>query len=151
MDEDQLFLLPTRPPRFDERDLTRKRPRVAKYRLEVSEVEAIFTSEDQVDRDDIGSEEEETEYDREVSRLHRREDLRKIHTYRDGILGSRGAYILIPGDGRGFVWRVCDRTPSFDIPQLLAALRLVDFQASVRSICVLGEAAFRRRPCGSSW
>ena len=45
MDEDQLFLLPTRPPRFDERDLTRKRPRVAKYRLEVSEVEAIFTSE----------------------------------------------------------------------------------------------------------
>jgi hypothetical protein len=67
----------------------------------VSEVEAILTSEDQADRDDIGSEEEETEYDREVSRLHRREDLRKMRTYRDGILGSRGAYILIPGDGAG--------------------------------------------------
>ena len=70
-----------------------------KYRLEVREIEAIFTSEDQADLDDVGSEEEETEYDREITRLHRREDLFKMHTYRDGILGSRGAYILFPGDG----------------------------------------------------
>jgi len=70
----------------------------AKYRLETSEVAAIFASSDLTDAD-TGLEEEETEYDREITRLHKREDLFKMHTYRDGILGSRGAYILFPGNG----------------------------------------------------
>jgi hypothetical protein len=70
----------------------------AKYRLEMTEVEAIFASDDSGEG---GPEEEETEYDREITRLHRREDLFKMHTYRDGILSSRGAYILFPGDGTG--------------------------------------------------
>jgi uncharacterized protein len=42
-----------------------------------------------------------TEYDQEITRLHKRDDLFKMHTYRDGILSSRGAYILFPGDGAG--------------------------------------------------
>ena len=72
----------------------------AKYRLEMTEAEAIFATEDPADFD-AGIDEEETEYDREITRLHKREDLFKMHTYRDGILGSRGAYILFPGDGAG--------------------------------------------------
>jgi predicted component of viral defense system (DUF524 family) len=71
----------------------------AKYRLEMREVEAIFASDDRANGGEI--EGEETEYDREIARLHKREDLFKMHTYRDGILSSRGAYILFPGDGAG--------------------------------------------------
>jgi predicted component of viral defense system (DUF524 family) len=47
------------------------------------------------------ADDDETGYDQEISRLHRREDLFKMHTYRDGILSTRGAYILFPGDGAG--------------------------------------------------
>jgi predicted component of viral defense system (DUF524 family) len=72
----------------------------AKYRLEVSEVETLFAPVDPGDAEG-GAEEEETEYDREITRLHKRDDLFKMHTYRDGILSSRGAYILFPGDGAG--------------------------------------------------
>jgi predicted component of viral defense system (DUF524 family) len=70
----------------------------AKYRLEVSELEAIFGPEDPGNTE-ATTEEDETEYDREITRMHKREDLFKMHTYRDGILSSRGAYILFPGDG----------------------------------------------------
>jgi predicted component of viral defense system (DUF524 family) len=69
----------------------------AKYRLELSEVEAIFASED-LPGAGGETEEEATEYDREITRLHKREDLFKMHTYRDAILSSRGAYILFPGN-----------------------------------------------------
>jgi uncharacterized protein len=72
----------------------------AKYRLEMSEVDALFAPEDSAGAD-AGAEEEETEYDREITRMHKRDDLFKMHTYRDGILSSRGAYILFPGDGVG--------------------------------------------------
>ena len=64
----------------------------------MTELEAIFASE-YPNGLDARIEEEETEYDREITRLHKREDLFKMHTYRDGILSSRGAYILFPGDG----------------------------------------------------
>ena len=71
----------------------------AKYRLEPAGVLQILheSGEDvmaDADDDEIG-------YEQEISRLHRREDLFKMHTYRDGILGTRGAYILFPGDGTG--------------------------------------------------
>ena len=69
----------------------------AKYRLEPAEVVQILHDSGadvmaDADDDEIG-------YEQEISRLHRREDLFKMHTYRDGILGTRGAYILFPGDG----------------------------------------------------
>lgn len=71
----------------------------AKYRLELSEVEAIFASEDLAGAGE--TEEDTTEYDREITRLYKREDLFKMHTYRDAILSSRGAYILFPGNATG--------------------------------------------------
>lgn len=43
----------------------------------------------------------DNDYFEEMARLHKQDDLFKMHTYRDGILGSRGAYILYPGDGAG--------------------------------------------------
>jgi uncharacterized protein len=42
-----------------------------------------------------------SQYAAELVRVHRQEDLFKMHTYRDGILGTRGSYILFPGDGVG--------------------------------------------------
>ena len=70
----------------------------AKYRLEASEVETLFVAaEDATAKQD--GEEEGTAYDQEIARLHKQDDLFKMHTYRDGILSSRGAYILFPGDG----------------------------------------------------
>ena len=71
----------------------------AKYRLEPAELSKILrdsSAELMADADD-----DETDYAQEISRLHRREDLFKMHTYRDGILSTRGAYILFPGDGVG--------------------------------------------------
>lgn len=71
----------------------------AKYRLEPADVVSILHdsgAESLADADD-----DETGYEEEISRLHRREDLFKMHTYRDGILSTRGAYILFPGDGKG--------------------------------------------------
>jgi uncharacterized protein len=71
----------------------------AKYRLEPADVLDILHNsgtEMMADADD-----DEIGYEQEISRLHRREDLFKMHTYRDGILSTRGAYILFPGDGAG--------------------------------------------------
>jgi hypothetical protein len=83
----------------------------AKYRLEPADlleilhdtgVEALADA----DNDEMG-------YEQEISRLHRREDLFKMHTYRDGILSTRGAYILFPGDGVGV--RTKGKNPNFFI------------------------------------
>ena len=72
----------------------------AKYRLEIAEVEALFAAaEDAIANPDDGD--EGTAYDQEIARIHKRDDLFKMHTYRDGILSSRGAYVLFPGDGAG--------------------------------------------------
>lgn len=69
----------------------------AKYRLDAADRERLFVApiDDESDVDGGDS------YDREISRVHKQDDLFKMHTYRDGILGSRGAYILFPGDGIG--------------------------------------------------
>ncbi|SIR48582.1 hypothetical protein SAMN05880582_11571 [Rhizobium sp. RU20A] len=64
----------------------------AKYRLESID----FGVGDAYLRSDEAA---ETDYERELARVHRQDDLFKMHTYRDGILGSRGAYILFPGNG----------------------------------------------------
>jgi predicted component of viral defense system (DUF524 family) len=71
----------------------------AKYRLEPSEIESLFTEADGEDQEPPSG--DATDYELEITRVHRRDDLFKMHTYRDGILGSRGAYILFPGDGTG--------------------------------------------------
>lgn len=68
----------------------------AKYRLQREQTEDLFRS--------VGVEEQDlpaADYSEELSRVHKQEDLYKMHTYRDGILGSRGAYVLFPGDGQG--------------------------------------------------
>jgi predicted component of viral defense system (DUF524 family) len=70
----------------------------AKYRLESNEVEELFAAHDMPGSSGSGDD-EATAYDREIARLHKRDDLFKMHTYRDGILSSRGAYILFPGVG----------------------------------------------------
>jgi uncharacterized protein len=72
----------------------------AKYRLEVAEVETLFNA---AEKTVAASDEREegTAYDQEIARIHKRDDLFKMHTYRDGILSSRGAYVLFPGDGSG--------------------------------------------------
>jgi predicted component of viral defense system (DUF524 family) len=83
----------------------------AKYRLEPAEVAQILHDSDadvMADADD-----DEVGYEQEISRLHRREDLFKMHTYRDGILSTRGAYILFPGDGAGM--RMDGKTQNFFI------------------------------------
>lgn len=69
----------------------------AKYRLERREVEELFQSSVEAK----GSIDASLEYTAELSRVHKQDDLFKMHTYRDGILSSRGAYILFPGDGVG--------------------------------------------------
>ena len=40
-------------------------------------------------------------YEDELVRVHKQDDLFKMHTYRDGTLGTRGAFVLFPGDGVG--------------------------------------------------
>ena len=69
----------------------------AKYRLERQEVEGLFEANSEA----VEGHEGATSYKTELSRVHKQDDLFKMHTYRDGILGSRGAYILFPGDGFG--------------------------------------------------
>ncbi|MBX4876966.1 DUF2357 domain-containing protein [Rhizobium bangladeshense] len=65
----------------------------AKYRLDTVDFENINTL------TDAGEEREPSDYEVELTRIHRQDDLFKMHTYRDGILSSRGAYILFPGNG----------------------------------------------------
>lgn len=69
----------------------------AKYRLQRQEATALFDGEDET----VADGEEAVDYRAEIRRVHKQEDLYKMHTYRDGILGSRGAYVLFPGDGVG--------------------------------------------------
>lgn len=69
----------------------------AKYRMELAALAQLLTTDQgaimEPDEDD-----DELGYEQEISRVHRKEDLFKMHTYRDGILSTRGAYILFPGD-----------------------------------------------------
>lgn len=70
----------------------------AKYRLERQQAEAMFESEE---GDDGAIWEGATDYEAELVRVHKQDDLFKMHTYRDGILSTRGAYVLFPGNGVG--------------------------------------------------
>ena len=78
----------------------------AKYRLERKQAEDIFAATDETDETDEpiqgkADEPKIDEYEVELTRIHKQEDLYKMHTYRDGILSTRGAYVLFPGDGVG--------------------------------------------------
>jgi predicted component of viral defense system (DUF524 family) len=66
----------------------------AKYRTDAN----IFFHPQSVEEVLEDGETDEMGYVGELQRAHRRDDLFKMHTYRDGILGSRGSYILFPGD-----------------------------------------------------
>lgn len=68
----------------------------AKYRLQQEQSDALFTP---AEGEDAGA--SRGDYQEELTRVHKQDDLYKMHTYRDGILGSRGAYVLFPGDGHG--------------------------------------------------
>jgi uncharacterized protein len=67
----------------------------AKYRVAFEDLSQLLPH-DPTGTDDESD--EASDYDTELARLHRRDDLFKMHTYRDGILSSRGAYILFPGN-----------------------------------------------------
>ena len=68
----------------------------AKYRLDGQQWDTLSEEEPE------GAQEKgATDYETEVARVHKLEDLFKMHTYRDGILGTRGAYVLFPGDRVG--------------------------------------------------
>ena len=77
----------------------------AKYRLERKQAEDLFAdeSEDKLDEDAEPGPDAATpgDYEAELARVHKQDDLYKMHTYRDGILGTRGAYVLFPGDSAG--------------------------------------------------
>lgn len=77
----------------------------AKYRLERKQAEALFESEEETtpSPDDAAISEEILvgDYEAELARVHKQDDLYKMHTYRDGILSTRGAYVLFPGDSVG--------------------------------------------------
>lgn len=75
----------------------------AKYRLERKQAEDIFDSDEEAGLPEVTGIDGApySEYETELSRVHKQEDLYKMHTYRDGILSTRGAYILFPGDGVG--------------------------------------------------
>ncbi|MCC8613060.1 DUF2357 domain-containing protein [Xanthomonas euvesicatoria] len=76
----------------------------AKYRLERMQAEALFESEEDVEASAEHPAPPELaigEYEIELARVHKQDDLYKMHTYRDGILGTRGAYVLFPGDTIG--------------------------------------------------
>lgn len=67
----------------------------AKYRIEHSP----FSPSDDADPAAPEEADDADIYLNELARLYQQADLYKMHTYRDGILGSRGAYILYPGGG----------------------------------------------------
>ncbi|MCG5496012.1 DUF2357 domain-containing protein [Ectothiorhodospira variabilis] len=69
----------------------------AKYKLEKRHVESMFSAEPEAEEHELT----ELGYNREISRVHKQDDLFKMHTYRDGIFSTRGAYVLFPGDGVG--------------------------------------------------
>lgn len=78
----------------------------AKYRIDFDPLEAAAENESE------DNAEEEESYDQEIALFYQQEDLFKMHTYRDGILGSRGAYVLFPGNGEDADGTLFVRHPS---------------------------------------
>ncbi len=77
----------------------------AKYRLERKQAEALFDGETHTPGEPADVEQLKApttgDYEAELARVHKQDDLYKMHTYRDGILSTRGAYVLFPGDNAG--------------------------------------------------
>lgn len=73
----------------------------AKYRLEWAELSQVISDSPSRESDITGEDLISASYEKEMERLYLKDDLYQMHTYRDGILGSRGAYVLFPGDGVG--------------------------------------------------
>jgi predicted component of viral defense system (DUF524 family) len=105
----------------------------AKYRLESVDLSQLFTAAE----DDDPPSGEATDYERELTRIHRQDDLFKMHTYRDGILSSRGAYILFPGDGAGTRLNGSQKTCSSDIRLHSAERQNTCFRVLAPSTCAL--------------
>ncbi len=70
----------------------------AKYRLDSVQLSEVVTT---LNEDSELNGQGAADYEQELVRLHRQDDLFKMHTYRDGVLSSRGAYIIFPGDSVG--------------------------------------------------
>jgi uncharacterized protein len=68
----------------------------AKYRATSQSIRDAFDDHEETFSDAATADDQL--YAHEIRRTHTRDDLFKMHTYRDGILGSRGAFILYPGD-----------------------------------------------------
>lgn len=81
----------------------------AKYRLERQHADAMFESDADSETGAVGV--DAGAYEAELTRVHTQDDLFKMHTYRDGILSTRGAYVLFPGDGVG--GRTLNPSPNF--------------------------------------
>lgn len=76
----------------------------AKYRVERKQMEQLFDVGDELPSEADRQQSDaysSSSYEEELARVHKQEDLYKMHTYRDGILSTRGAYVLFPGDGVG--------------------------------------------------
>jgi len=65
----------------------------AKYRLEISTLTTALASEL------VAAEEDNISATEAQSETYRRENLDEMHSYRDGVLGTRGAYLIYPGSG----------------------------------------------------
>ena len=77
----------------------------AKYRLDAENWLAEVTNE--LTPDDL----EDAEH--EDQDMFKKADLYKMHTYRDAVLGTRGAYLLFPGDGTDASIFVRHRDPAY--------------------------------------
>lgn len=73
----------------------------AKYRFDHADFETHLGNEQTLTTSN--GESYGSSYEKELKRIHKREDLFKMHTYRDGILSSRGAYIIYPGDDEDLI------------------------------------------------
>lgn len=88
----------------------------AKYRVDDKRIEQIFNDLPSEVVSDVALE----GYEAELKRTYKREDLYKMHTYRDGILGSRGSYILYPGHTIGMSLNGAGRSLFIRHPSALA-------------------------------
>lgn len=87
----------------------------AKYRMESTDVRRLFDGPEENIATEAGDD-CEADYEKEIRRVHKREDLFKMHTYRDGILSTRGAYILFPGTGADVRFRGNDQNLFVRLP-----------------------------------
>jgi uncharacterized protein len=78
---------------------------------------------------DDGSDDDELGYEQGNLSPASSEDLFKMHTYRDGILSTRGPYILFPGDAASMRTEGKNQSFLIRLASALAGHRLRRFQA----------------------